>query len=334
VPNTALAKNASETNWEQGLIYLVDYAGLYVLAVPLLAVALGIGLHVRTGWRVRSWARWAVVGAPVLGGLLHALYVVRVGGDFMHARFLLPDTFALMMPVAVVGVTALRKHVALTLIAFVAGWAVAVASSARTPYDENPSEDGIANERAFYAERTTTGKLLTRHDWMATLQGQRGLHARWDNAAGWGYYDDGGVRTPSHDGRLYVATQNLGITSIAAGTDVMVIDELALSDGITSRSVLDPRLHDAGRIGHSPRPASWRFARYTPVGPKERPPLTHARAALQCGDLKVLNDAITGELTEEKFWENVRLAPRLTGFTFSADPATARKELCGWDPGW
>lgn len=334
VPNTALAKDATQSHWEQGLLYLIDYAGLYVLVVPLLAVALGVGLHVRTAWCLRSWARWAVVGAPVLGGLLHALYVVRIGGDFMHARFLLPDTFAMMMPVAVVGITVFRKQVALVVTAFVAGWAVAIAPSMRTAYDENPSEDGIANERAFYAERTTTGKLLTEHDWMATLQGQRGLHARWDSETGWGYYDEGGFRTPSHDGRLYVATHNLGILSIAAGTDVMVIDQLALSDGITSRSVLDPRLHDPDRIGHSERPASWRFARYTPVGPKEPLPLTHARAAMQCGDLKVLSDAITGELTEDKFWENVRLAPRLTGFTFPADPAAARKQLCGWDPGW
>lgn len=329
VPNTALAKDASQSHWEQGFIYLVDYAGLYVLALPVLAGALGIGLHLRAAWRLRSWARGAVVGAPVLGALLHALYVVRIGGDFMHARFLLPDTFALLMPVAVIGVTALRKQVALVVTALVAGWAVTVATSVRTPYGVNPSEDGIANERAFYAERTETGRLLTRHDWFATQQGRRGLLARWDSAAGWGYHDAGGLRTPSPDGRIYFDTQNLGIFSIAAGTDVMVIDELALSDAVTARSILDPRLHEPDRVGHSPRPVAWRLARYSLVRPNEPVELTNARDALQCGNLLVLNNAITGELPREKFWENVRLAPRLTAFTFPADPTAARRQLCG-----
>lgn len=329
VPNTALAKDASQSHWEQGFVYLVDYAGLYVLAVPLLAGALGLGVHLRTAWRLRSRARWVVVAAPALGALVHALYVVRIGGDFMHARFLLPDTFAFLMPVAVVGVTALRKQVTLVVIALVAGWAVAIATSTRTPYTEHPSEDGIANERAFYTERTDTGRLLTRHDWFASQQGRRGLQARLDSAEGRGYHDTGHTRTPSHDGRIYVDTQNLGIFSIAAGTEVMVIDELALSDGLTSRSLLDPRLHDPNRVGHSPRPVAWRLARYARVGPNEPTELTDARAALRCGDLQVLNNAITGELSEEKFWENVRLAPRLTTFTFPANPTAARNQLCG-----
>lgn len=335
VPNTALAKNASQSQWEQGLIYLIDYAGLYVLVVPLLAAALGIALHLRAGWRMRSHARCAVVLAPVLGGLLHALYVVRVGGDFMPTRFLLPDTFALMMPVAVVAVTAIRRQVALVAVAFVAGWAVAIAPSARTPYAEHTGPDGIANERAFWAERTATGDLLTRHDWLTSSLGRDGLTVRWDSAAGWGYYDNGRVRVPSHDGRIHVAVYNLGIYSIAAGTDVMVIDRLALSDGITSRSVLDPRLHDADRVGHSERPEAWRIARYARLDPHnpETPSVAHARAALQCGDLRVVNEAITGELTMEKFWENVRLAPRLTAFTFPADPAAARQAVCDQNPG-
>lgn len=335
VPNTALAKDADAAQWEQGLIYLVDYAGLYVLLVPLLIGALGTSLHLRYAWRTRSQARWAVVGAPLLGALLHLAYIVRIGGDFMHARFLLPDTFALLMPAAVVGITLAHRQLALVATAFVAGWAVAIASSARPPYDEAASEDGIANERAYWATNSGTGRLLTREDWLTGGYGSEGTRARWDLAAGWSYYDNGAARLDTADGTgVYLAVKNLGFISIAAGTDVMIIDKLALSDAITAHSVFDPRLVGRNRIGHAERPSSWAVARYARMRLDEPIPVTHARLALQCGDLAVLQDAITGELTEDKFWENVRLAPRLTFFTFPADPAEARKELCGWSPGW
>ncbi|MDO5683995.1 MAG: hypothetical protein Q4G46_14360, partial [Propionibacteriaceae bacterium] len=334
-PNTALAKDATDTRWLQGLNYLVDYAGLYVLLVPLLVGALGTGLHMTYAWRTRSQARWAVVGAPLLAAVMHVAYIVRVGGDFMHARFLLPDTFAVLMPAAIVGITLAWRQLALVATAFVAGWAVAIASSARTPYAEEPSLDGIANERVFWSSRTITGDVLTRNDWLAGGLGHVGTQARWDLEAGWSYYDNGSVRLDSATGEgVYVAVDNLGIISIAAGTDVMVIDKLALSDGITSHSRFDPRLVGTTRIGHAERPDAWRVARYARFRVDEPIRITHARLALQCGDLAVLQDAITGDLTTEKFWQNVRLAPHLTFFTFPADPASARKELCGWNPGW
>lgn len=331
VPNTALAKDASQSRWEQGLVYLIDYAGLYVLAVPLLVGALGAGLHLAYAWRSRSRARWAAVGAPLLGALLHASYIVWVGGDFMHARFLLPDTFAFLMPVAVVGVALARRQVAFAAVAFVAGWAVAIASSARPPY--LVSDTGIADERAYWSRATTTGELLTRHDWMA--RSQRGLLARYDLEAGWSYYDDGRARLDTKTGTgIYLAAGNMGILSVSAGPDVMVIDKMALADGVTSHATLDPRLHARTRVGHVERPEAWRRARYTAADPNETRSVTHARLALECGDLRVLDHAISGELSAARFWTNVRLAPRLTFFTFPADPATARKELCDWNPGW
>ena len=39
---------------------------------------------------------------PDKDALLHALYVTRVGGDFMHARMLLPDYFLIVAPLAVI----------------------------------------------------------------------------------------------------------------------------------------------------------------------------------------------------------------------------------------
>lgn len=335
VPNTALAKSAADAQWEQGLIYLIDYAGLYVLAVPLLVGLLGVGLHLAYAVRKRDLARAAVVAAPVLGALLHAAYITRVGGDFMHARFLLPDTFALMLPAAVIAVDKPRRETAMVVLAFVAGWAVAISTSARTPYTERASEEGIANERAFWAATTTTNRLLTINDWRSSMRAWDGQLARWNAEAGLSYYDNGRDRLPTRTGTgIYLDRDNMGILSVMAGNEVYVIDQLALTDPITSHAIEDPRLREHTRVGHNPRPAAWRIARYVKPAEDDSQAVVHARLAMQCGDLAVLQQAVTAPMTPARFWENVSLAPRLTTFSFPADPAQARKALCGWRPGW
>lgn len=84
VPNPALAKEAASSRWGQGWWYLADLFGPYWLWLPL--VLLGVALAV-TVVRARRGAtppavrrdQLLVLGAPVLGGALSALYVVRVG---------------------------------------------------------------------------------------------------------------------------------------------------------------------------------------------------------------------------------------------------------------
>ena len=46
----------------------------------------------------------AVVAFVLVSGLLQALYWIRQGGDFMHARVLLAPLFCLLAPVAVIPV--------------------------------------------------------------------------------------------------------------------------------------------------------------------------------------------------------------------------------------
>jgi arabinofuranosyltransferase len=53
---------------------------------------------------------------PVACGVAHTAYVVRVGGDFMHARFLLPSLFAVLLPVAVVAGARGRTRAGLAVI--------------------------------------------------------------------------------------------------------------------------------------------------------------------------------------------------------------------------
>lgn len=328
VPNTALAKSASSSYWERGLDYLLDYVGVYLLMAPLVVVAIVAVSHlVRID---HNRARWAVVAAPILAALLHALYVVRVGGDFMHARFLLPDTFALVLPAAVVGITLGRRQLALAAVAFMAGWGVVVANSVRISYAGGISESGLSDEHGWWASQAQSQQILTREQWVLSPQAQAGIRARQDLEAGLSYLETYGARQDTIDGEgIYLARTNLGIISVMAGLGVNVIDMYALSDPVTARAVMDPDVVGDARVGHLTRPAEWRTARYVRVEPDEPQKVKDARRALQCGDLALLQEAISDEMTPSRFLTNVGLAPRLTFFTFPADAAAARAQLCG-----
>ncbi len=98
VPNTALAKDSGGTYWSDGWNYLVDLVAPYWLWVPLLAVAATAVLLLR---RTR-WTTTVVALALPVAGALHALYIVKSGGDYLHARLLMPSVFALLAPLAAV----------------------------------------------------------------------------------------------------------------------------------------------------------------------------------------------------------------------------------------
>ena len=188
-PNTALAKEAFQENWEQGRCYLQNFVGTYRLKLPLLTLSLLLGWLMRgrvaalraRAEGARTWtpasfghALWlGVLLAPPALGLVHALYVVRMGGDYMHARMFLPATFAALLPVAVVpawlqpaasasqgavlrraseplGERSARVHNVLLLAcsAVVLGWCVLCARSLRVPVE---NQCGIGDERGWYA---------------------------------------------------------------------------------------------------------------------------------------------------------------------------------------
>jgi arabinofuranosyltransferase len=125
VPSTALAKEASTARWRQGGYYLLDLVTPYLLWIPVSVLLVGVlallGGRRRTGVKVSRracLATVAVVAVLVLGSALLALYVTRVGGDFMHGRMLLPSLFCLVLPVMAVPFT---RFTALPAIGMAAG---------------------------------------------------------------------------------------------------------------------------------------------------------------------------------------------------------------------
>jgi len=84
----------------------------------------------------------------VLAGLLSAAYIVRVGGDFMHGRMLLPAVVCALLPVLVLPA---RDRVGAALLVGLAVWGGICAMTMRFPRPGQIAASGIADERGFYA---------------------------------------------------------------------------------------------------------------------------------------------------------------------------------------
>ena len=173
VPNTALAKEASTARWSQGFTYLGDFVGTYWLWVPVLLAGIA-GVPLVIAARRRGLDAVMLVVVPVVAGCVHALYVVRVGGDFMHARMLLPSLFVLLLPVMVIAVTVRTAAVC----GAVAIWAVVCAVALRVPYEDSVGKNGIGDERGFYTSQAVRRNAMTVDDYRGFILGDMGHRLR------------------------------------------------------------------------------------------------------------------------------------------------------------
>jgi arabinofuranosyltransferase len=332
VPNPALAKEAGgSSRWDVGWDYLREFVDPYALWLPLLVLAVGAYLplvrEARRGGRAHAQL---VAGAFVVGALLEALYIVRVGGDFMHARLLLPAFFALVAPVAVVP---LRREYALSLL--VLPWCLVAVLFLRADADD------------VGAFATGEQNLVTLADFGWEPGGPQ---RAWFDGAGV-YYTTTKLDAETVDGRdAEVASYGLGVIGYSLGPDVYVLDLLGLGDPFTSHLELSRR----GLIGHEkPLPAPWIVARLTPPGtdldrrdfpfptrfgarPLDDPDgvpfaerVSRAREALACAELERFLASYTHSLTPGRFVANLLRAPGYTALRIPPEPADAYEEFCG-----
>lgn len=349
VPNTALAKEAGAARWDQGWWYLADFAGAYWLWIPTGVLFGWWLLDVAAISRRRDWRRVMLLTVPALFGLLHAAYVVRVGGDFMHGRMLLPSTFAVLLPVA--GVTARCRWPAALPAGVVITWAIACALWLRAPYyrggsqpEESIGKHGIADERGVYvrlsreihpvmlADYAITPWARDGHALRAVAKQRRALLPTQqpfvDTAPDPDLPGPGELPlVPGVGPNIVVNRRNIGLTGYAAGARVHVVDSIGLGDPIAGRLRLERR----GRPGHEKAlPQAWMVARFAPAEVVERagPEVRAARDALGCGDLAELLQAVAAPLDPARFFRNITLASRLSRLRIPAGPEQARAELC------
>ncbi|HEY7136272.1 MAG TPA: hypothetical protein VIB48_14525 [Acidimicrobiia bacterium] len=324
VPNTAIAKSAGTAEWRRGVHYVGNFVRPYWLAVPLalLAVVLAtLGLRL-----VRDNERrlLAVAAAPIVGSALHALYVVRVGGDYMHARMLLPALFAFTMPVAVVAV---RTRTATVVTSLVAVWALVCAVALRAPGDDRR----LAVDSVHKAHPVTLEDFRN-HPWLVYTRQAKVDLRRYGRVL---LIPNGSTSRvlpllASVDARGALAAGAIGMESYAAGTDLFIVDEFGLADPVGSRFSGQP-LTEKGHDKHMSTP--WVEARVTQPGSDHdfyvAYPAAAARRAMSCGDLARLLHDVQAPLTFGRFLGNVVDSPRLTRLTVPSDPLKATTRFCG-----
>jgi hypothetical protein len=183
LPNTYYAKSAGLAWWSQGWVYVRLYFEKYwvlALAIPLAVAAWIIpprrtkappagpparrpGTTPAPAAAARSIA-WPEVFAAALA-IGFTLYVMRVGGDFMYGRMLIPATpfYILVLESACSRALAGRPRIELA----VAAGLVAAVAFMPYPFTGSGWQAGIVNEREFYEPedveiRRTEGETLQR----------------------------------------------------------------------------------------------------------------------------------------------------------------------------
>jgi arabinofuranosyltransferase len=330
VPNPAIAKEAARARWDSGWGYLHRALNDYWIWFPLIVIAFGAYVPLLRRLTRQTDRRAALVAAAFgFGGIVHALYVVRVGGDFMHARLLLPSLFAVAAPVAVVPLD--RRYL---LALLVVPWALVALFFLPSPTDT----------RHFFFTAKPRPVTVEDFNW-----GRKGLASFYK---GHGVYYNATLlpARPAAGRDGSVVSYGIGISSYALGTNVYVLDALGLADPFTARLQLRVR----GYPGHEkPLPAPWVVARLTSPGssvddkvfrgglgwgivPIDDPRgvafdvrVDDARAALECSALVDLRRSYTAPLTLGRFIDNVVHALGRSRLRIPPEPSVARARLCG-----
>jgi arabinofuranosyltransferase len=348
VPNTAVAKEASVAQWGSGWKYLTDLFLPYALWLPVGLALVLVAMQV-AGDRDRG-ARLAVAArlAPVVAALVHLLYITRVGGDFMHARLLLPAVFALLAPVGLTitpARTDARTRRLELIVVTTATWLV-LSTFLLRPTLTGPA--GGNSVRWFTTGNTIEDERVV-YQWSTRMDHpiRADVHAQWV-----------AMRRDEEpeDGRLVGIAVREGFERIdvplaedhrarAAGwfappafswsTDVYIVDIGVLAHPIGSR--LDHLI--GNRMGHQKRIGlAWQFAgmTYDPVIRNEDGDLLVSGAemdaadrALTCGALADYLDDIREPLTPGRFLGNILDSFGNTSMRVPTNPADAERKFCG-----
>jgi arabinofuranosyltransferase len=350
VPNTGLAKAGGSAWWTQGFTYLWNFVAPYTLWLPLLLAVPFVVIPARAWWRRGDRLGVVVLATPIAVGLVDVLYVVHLGGDYMHARLLLPGFFALCLAVYV-PLRQMRSLLVAPLMAM-AVWAVVCGGWLRFVPPKvtslNPQTVFISNERNNWITATGNAHPVTAADYARALSGTAGkLINRLAHQVPrhqqrllvitnpYAPIDQAGT-SPAHSALPFTLAVNvpaIGVIGYLAGPDVYIFDTYSLANPIGSHTTV---VHHA-RPGHEKNigPA-WMVARFGTagrdtfaVGTGPSPAaVAAARRAIACAPLSSYLHAITAPLTVDRFFSDMGHSFGFTTLSFSADPERAVGQVC------
>ncbi len=327
LPLPALAKEGTSPYWSRGLHYVGDFLSPYWLWWPLLGVALLLGwLGAGRLPRMRN----IVVGTPVVAGLVLLAYVIAIGGDFMHARMVLPPLMMVLLPVLVVPATRATVIVASAILV----WALIVVTPLAPPYNGGP---GVQHIRNVGKAVTETANPVTEEQW---IDGFPGLPKQVRAALAadvptllYGSPDNmlRGRARSDIGSRLVVRWGWLGTAGALVPLDQTVADEWSLAYPLGAHFELTER---AAFPGHEkPVPWAWFLADY--ADPDAPPPegvnadeVVAARRALACGELRELQESVRAPMSIARFWKNLTGSVGRTTLRVPPDPFAAEQRFC------
>jgi arabinofuranosyltransferase len=328
VPLPALAKSASAAEWGRGGAYLWNFLHPYALWLPF-GVAAGV-LGAALARRQLVGRDGAIAAAPIAAGLAMALYVVRLGGDFMHARMMLPAAFAVMLPAMLLPV---GRRTAPALIVLV-GWALFVGIR-RDDRFSRLSASWLVDDRLGYRQRThdrhpIDPALFIAADRPASQKVADAIHdgrRRLISEAN----DFDLAMNPALPGPVAYSVGRLGTGGAVVPLDGIVVDTLGLASPLGARITLTT----PGMPGHEKRlPRAWVVAEFADASVAEMLPeapaplVTAARHALGCGELAELLASVRAPMTAARFWDNLTGSLRRTRLVIPADPIEAEARFC------
>lgn len=326
-PNTALAKEAFRANLVQGRCYLANFFGTYRLGIPLGAAGWLAARHVRAVGRENPSAASALA-IPAAAAVLHASYLVVIGGDYMHARLLLPDLLAFLVPAGLVSLPLrFRREDPLPALAvgIVLVWAPVSAISFHV---KTENQCGIGDEHGWYVKEAGRKHPVRVDDYEKHVFYKERRPATFDSAAHKlvGTDRERPLRElgdPREDRALL--TGAIGIVGFSLPSSVHVIDRHGLAEPVAARFRLGAR----GRPGHEKElSTAWIVARYAAPEPSDDSDVLAARRALSCGPLGDLVASVSGPLTFTRFFDNVGKALSRHTLRYSSDPFEAASEIC------
>ncbi len=362
VPNTAIAKSAFQSHWGQGIHYFNNFFGFYELLLPLSILLLFWVEQFGETVEARDWMRGATLLMPPLCGIGYGIYVLKVGGGFMHGRLFLPPLFGLLLPVAAIPLHrpgGSRTHTAGRLWGAIAIgiWMVYCGTSLRIPKE---NQHGIGDERGWYArvaqvdhpvevedyqkmkyhrdatrlrdiatDRCVDGQLPDTPEGVKQCNPVVHVDQRNDTAFGHLFPDPTTYAlrddVAEHGIAMAVMRTAMGIRGNVLGPRIHLVDHVGLADPFAARL----KLEDRGRPGHEKNlPNPWMVARFSPPNKGEDHRISAARRALNCGPMQTLRRATRAPLTVGRFLKNIGLALPLHAFRFPQDPLEAEAVVC------
>lgn len=335
LPTDWIARDATTARPGIGWGYFLNFVGPYLLAIPLLALLFAVvSPYFHPGIGDSDRRPRAVIVAVGGGGVVHGAFVVAVGGDYIHARLLLPALFAFLAPL--MALPARRRYV--EAIAAVGVWMIVAAFALRPPATDEtrPIADGYVEHRLTYEDLGFE---------------QRGIDQRWIDGTGLyltSAFEPDGFHTDvqlADDDSIVVLAEAAGPIGYVLGTSVNVIDLHGASDPLIAhqdRSVeLAPGIEKGGF-------APWLLARLAATPTQIRPdqlfvqppgssvlaPLTFveqtswAQAALSCDGLHELQQSTEDSLTVGRFVSNLWSSFSNTSLRISVLPVWAASQHC------